>query len=152
MVPAELDLTEADYEVLGRLRWQIRRFLHFSEEAARSEGLEPQQHQLMLAVRFLENREAEPTVGQIADHMFLRHHSVVGLVDRLERRRLVERLRGSSDRRQVRVRLTPEGIGKLRRLSAAHWGELREAGPKLVEALNEVVSRRLPGSASTDDD
>ncbi len=140
-MPVDVDLTEAEYQVLGRFRWQIRRFLHFSEGAARAEGLEPQQHQLMLAVRFLGRGEDEPTVGKIAEHLFLRHHSAVGLIDRLEGRRLVERVRGGEDRRQVRVRLTPEGMEKLRRLSAAHWEELREAGPKLVEALKEVVGR-----------
>ncbi len=139
-MPVDEDLADLDYQALGRFRWQIRRFLHFSEEAAREEGLEPQQHQLMLAVRSMEGRD-EPTVGELAERLFLRHHSAVGLIDRLEKRRLIERVRDGEDRRQVRVRLTPEGSEKLRRLSAAHWGELRESGPALVEALKEVVSR-----------
>jgi len=135
------DLTAADYRSLGAFRYQIRRFLHFSEEAAKAEGLEPQQHQMLLAVRALDEPEG-PTVGSLAEHLIIRHHSAVGLIDRLAERGLVERTRGQEDRRQVRVRLTAEGEGKLRRLSTAHREELRTSGRMLVETLGGLLSTK----------
>lgn len=131
-------MTQADYRALSHFRYQIRRFLHFSEEAARAEGLEPQQHQMLLAIQALHGGEP-PTVGELAEHLVLRHHSAVGLLDRLEARGLAARIRGESDRRQVRVRLTPEGAEKLLRLSALHQEELRHSGPLLVEALDKII-------------
>ncbi len=129
---------QADYRALGEFRRRIRRFLHFSEMAARSEGLEPQQHQLMLAIRCLDGDEG-PTVGELAEYLLVRHHSAVGLIDRLAEHGFVERARAEGDRRQVRIRLTPEGEKKLKRLSEAHRAELRESGPELVEALGELL-------------
>src|SRR5438067_2179982 len=108
-----------EYRSLSDFRYHIRRFLHFSEEASRAEGLEPQQHQLLLAIQGLDELEG-PTIGQLAEHLVIRHHSAVGLIDRLERQGLVERIRGEGDRRQVRIRLTSEGAEKLRRLSKLH--------------------------------
>ena len=131
-------MTQADYRALSQFRYQIRRFLHFSEEAARAEGLEPQQHQLLLAIQTLDESQS-PTIGQLAEHLVLRHHSAVGLIDRLEGRGLVSRVRGEGDRRQVRVRLTAEGAERLRRLSALHREELRHSGPLLVEALDRII-------------
>ena len=132
------DLPISDYQALGQFRYQIRRFLHFSEAAARNEGLEPQQHQLLLAIKALD-KEDGPTVGDLAEYLMVRHHSAVGLVDRLAERNLVERVRGQEDRRQVRVRLTGDGENKLRRLSAMHREELRSSGPLLVEALGRLI-------------
>ena len=128
-----------DYRALHEFRFQIGRFLRFSEEAAREEGLEPRQHQMMLAVRATEN--GEPTVGELADRLSIRHHSAVELADRLIDRGLAERVREGPDRRQVRVRLTPRGVEKLRRLSTAHREELLHAGPLLATALNEALRR-----------
>lgn len=132
------DLTHTDYRALAGFRLEVRRFLHFSEEAARGENLEPQQHQMLLAIRALNGTEA-PMVGQLADHLMIRHHSAVGLVDRLEQRHLVERARGATDRRQVRVQLTPEGEEKLHRLASIHRAELLTSGPRLVTALHTVL-------------
>src|SRR5690242_18418578 len=103
-----LDLTSSDYRALADFRYRIRQFLHFSEGEARKEGLEPQQHQMLLAIRALSDA-GDPTVGELAAHLLVRHHSAVGLIDRLEDRDLVERCRTSEDRRQVRVRLTAKG-------------------------------------------
>jgi len=133
------DLTAQDYAALGELRFRIRRFLHFSEEAARREELEPQQHQMLLAIRALAGTGG-PTIGDLAEHLLTRHHSAVGLVDRLEQRRLVMRVRGAEDRRQVRVHLTDEGERKLSRLSAIHREELRSTGPLLVNALQTLLA------------
>lgn len=129
----------AEYRALSEFRYQIRRFLHFSEEAARAEGLEPQQHQILLAVRGLPDRHG-PTVGELAEHLLIRHHSAVGLIDRLAQHGLVERVRDDADRRQVRVILTAEGEEKLRRLSTVHKQELRSTGPRLVEALQAALA------------
>ena len=134
-------LTSADYQALAEFRFRIRRFLHFSEQAARAEGLEPQQHQLMLAIRACDEA-AGPTVGKLAEQLLVRHHSVVGLIDRLAERGLVERVRAGEDRRQVRVRLTPEGEAALSRLAGTHREELRRTGPLLKAALGKVLERR----------
>jgi DNA-binding MarR family transcriptional regulator len=136
-----VDLTSAEYLALGEFRRQIRRFLHFSEQAAKAEGLEPQQHQMMLAIRACEEPPG-PTVGMIAQDLSIRHHSAVGLIDRLAERGLVERVRGGGDRRQVRVRLSPDGEAKLSRLSGEHREELRRTGPALVAALGGLLQQR----------
>ncbi len=134
----EIPLSPADYRALSNFRYEIRRFLHFSEEAARAEGLEPQQHQLLLAIEGLDE-PGSPTISELAAHLILRHNSAVGLVDRMEQRGLVERVRGAPDRRQVRVRLTPEGSEVLHRLTHMHRQELRRSGPKLIQALGGVI-------------
>lgn len=139
------DLSTSDYQALGQFRYQIRRFLHFSEEAARVEDLEPQQHQMILAIRAWEEPDA-PTIGALAAHLLLKHHSAVGLIDRLAERGLVERVRDESDRRQVKVHLTGEGIEKLRRLSSVHREELRSSGSILVNALGALL-QGLPEDA-----
>ena len=132
------DLPISDYRALGQFRHQIRRFLHFSEAAARAENLEPQQHQMILAIRAWDEPGA-PTIGELAAHLLLKHHSAVGLVDRLVQRGLVERVRDADDHRQVRVHLTAEGRAKLNRLSSAHREELRSSGPLLVHALDGLL-------------
>ena len=139
-MPEPARLSSNDYTALGELRFRIRRFLHFSESAARQEGLEPQQHQLLLAVRSLEGAHG-PMIGELADHLLIRHHSAVGLIDRMEERGLIERIRANDDRRQVQVRLTALGAEKLERLSVTHRAELRNSGPALVEALSALLER-----------
>ena len=135
---ASLDLSTSDYKALAQFRYQIRRFQHFSEAAARSENLEPQQHQMMLAIRAWEGPDA-PTIGDLAEHLLLKHHSAVGLIDRLTEHGMVERVRGHGDRRQVRVHLTPAGLAKLARLASVHREELRSSGPLLVKTLSGLL-------------
>ncbi|HVP44783.1 MAG TPA: MarR family transcriptional regulator [Terriglobales bacterium] len=127
-----------DYPALAELRYQIRRFLRFSEEAARAAGLEPQQHQLLLAIKGLPE-DRMPTIGTLAERLQLQHHSAVELVDRSVQRGLVRRLRGTSDQRQVFIRLTAKGERTLRDLSVHHRNILREAGPLLAEVLNTLA-------------
>ncbi len=134
-------ITLADYRALAEFRYQIRRFLGFSERAARSSGLEPRQLQLLLALKGLPDG-AEPTIGELARRLQVEHHSAVEMVDRLERRKLVTRVRDAADRRRVLVQLTPRGDAVLRDLSLSHKSELRAAAPALVEALNAVVSAK----------
>ncbi len=133
-------ITDTDYRSLAEVRYQIRRFLHFSEQAARATGIEPQQHQLLLAVRGLD----QPSISVLAERLQIQHHSAVELVDRLAERGLVLRSRAPSDRRQVLVQLTPRGEAELEKLAACHMAELRENGPALVNAL-EAVIRRVNG-------
>jgi len=138
-----LDLTSSDYRALADFRYRIRQFLHFSEGEARKEGLEPQQHQMLLAIRALSD-SGDPTVGELAGHLLVRHHSAVGLIDRLEDRDLVERCRTSEDRRQVRVRLTAKGQSVLEHLAGAHRDELRKSGPQLVRILGGLLRGTMP--------
>src|SRR5262249_3570876 len=130
-------LPVADYRAFAEFRYQLRRFMSFSEEAARSAGLEPQQHQLLLGVKGL-SRDQPATIGALADWLHLRHHSMVELVDRTEARGLVRRERAEGDRRQGLGRLTPRGESLLSRLALVHRAELRIVGPALLGALRTL--------------
>jgi DNA-binding MarR family transcriptional regulator len=128
-----------DYRALADFRYQLRRFLSFSNEAARAAGLEPRQHQLLLAVKGMPD-DVEATVGTIAERLQTQHHSTVELVDRMEDRGLVRRLRSAGDRRRVLVSLTARGEALLARLSAVHRAEVRSIGPRLLKALESLVT------------
>ncbi|MBX6341903.1 MAG: MarR family transcriptional regulator [Thermomicrobiaceae bacterium] len=135
-----------DYQRLAEFRYQIRRFLHFSEQAARAAGVEPQQHQALLAIKGMPEGRAA-TIQDVADRLQVRHHSAVGLIDRLAERGLVERSRSEVDRRQVLVRLTPAGEEILRELSLHHLAELRSWGPELVRTLTALLEpEERPGA------
>jgi DNA-binding MarR family transcriptional regulator len=131
------DLTAEEYRALAEFRHQVRRFLWFSEEQVRALGLEPQQHQLLLAIKGLPEG-ATATIGELAERLQLRHHSTVELVNRLEKQGHIARELGTEDRRQVLVRLTAAGAAVLRKLSIAHHQELETAGPRLAKALAAV--------------
>jgi DNA-binding MarR family transcriptional regulator len=120
-------MSDADYRQLLALRDGLRRFLHWSEQRALDAGITPGQHQLLLAIRG--HPETAPTIADAADHLLLRHHSVVGLVDRAVRAGLVQRQYDPDDHRVVRLRLTSEGSGRLTALSEAHLDELGRLGP-----------------------
>ena len=133
------DLSITDYRALAEIRYQIRRFLHFSEQAAREAGLVPQQHQLLLALKGLPaGRKA--TISELAERLQLRHHSTVELIDRLVERGLIKRLRDEADQRRVIIHLTPQGEQVLRRLSLLHRHELQLAGPAFVRALGALLA------------
>jgi DNA-binding MarR family transcriptional regulator len=131
-------LTLADYESLAALRYQIRRFLHFSEQASRKAGLEPRQHQLMLTLKGLP-AGTRPRIGELAERLQIQHHSTVELVNRLAAGGYVRRHRGGEDRREVLLSLTPKGEKVLRELSLHHKAELRTQGPALVAALKRAM-------------
>ena len=131
-------LTLSDYESLAELRYQIRCFLSFSEQAARAAGLEPRQHQLMLGLKGLP-RNARPTIGELAERLQIQHHSAVELVNRLAAAGYVRRHRTGEDQREVLLSLTPKGERVLRELSVHHRAELRSAGPALVKALHRAI-------------
>jgi DNA-binding MarR family transcriptional regulator len=127
-----------NFKAMAELRYQIRRFLRFSENAARKAGIEPQQHQLLLAIRGLPE-SLKPTIGVLAERMQLQHHSTVELIDRLVERGLLCRLRSTDDRRQVLVKLTRDGEQFLKTLSLHHLEELRSTGPKFVKILQSLI-------------
>ena len=143
-------LTEPEYLALGEFRYQLRRFLRHMEEASRLLGANPQQYQLVLAVKGLP-RDVVPTIGQLAERMQLNHNSMVELVDRCEENNLLRRTRSAADRRQVTLSITPEGELLLRKLGMAARQELRDTGPVLVDVIQKLTgdSRSGKGSAST---
>ncbi len=133
------EINDNDYQALAEFRYRIRRFLRFSERAAREAGIEPQQHQLMLAVKGMPDG-AQATISEMAERLQIQHHSTVELVDRLATRGFVSRKRGSEDRRQVIVQLTAKGEKLLRDLSMHHRDELREEGTELVASLRRLMA------------
>jgi DNA-binding MarR family transcriptional regulator len=127
-----------DYQALAELRYQLRVFVSFSEQAARERGIEPQQHQLLLAIKGLPTG-LRPTVRVLAERLRLRHHSVVELIDRLERADLAARTPSPTDGREILVRVTATGERLLRKLSVAHQAELQTIGPRLLQSLQAVM-------------
>ncbi|HXE89880.1 MAG TPA: MarR family winged helix-turn-helix transcriptional regulator [Terriglobales bacterium] len=128
------------YQALAEFRYRIRGFLEFSQRAAAAAGLEPQQHQGLLALRGLP-RGLQPTIRTLAERLCIRHHSAVELVNRLARAGLVTRNHAPGDARVVLLRLTPRGERLLDRLSRQHRAELRVAAPALVRALQSVIAK-----------
>ncbi len=136
-------ITAADYASLAELRYEIRKFLRFSEQVVRRAGLEPRQHQLMLALKGLP-ADVRPRIGELAQRLQIQHHSTVELVNRLAANGFVKRQRSGRDRREVLLSLTPKGEKTLRELSLHHRQELSTAGPALISALRRAMggSRR----------
>jgi DNA-binding MarR family transcriptional regulator len=137
----QIPISVGEFQQLAEFRYRIRQFLHFSEEAARANGIEPQQHQLMLAIKGLAEG-TRPTVTALSARLCLRHHSTVELANRLEERGAARRRHGEEDRREVLVELTPYGEELLEKLSVLHWKELQTAGPALSDALRAIVHSR----------
>jgi DNA-binding MarR family transcriptional regulator len=131
-------LTLADYRALSEFRYQIRKFLHFSEQAVEAAGLERGQYQLMLAIKGMPEH-LRPRIRDLADRMHIQHHSAVELINRLEHSGYVRRERAQDDRREVLLALTPKGEKVLGELALHHHEELRSAAPDLVAALRRVV-------------
>ena len=129
-MPSGQDLTDADYRKLLDFRDGLRRFLRWSEEQARAVGLTPAQHQLLLAIRGHDD-PLGPTIGDVASHLMLRHHSAVELIDRAQGAGLVERELDPHDHRAVRLRLTRDGSARLAALTTQHLDELRRLEPRL---------------------
>ena len=122
---------------LADFRFELRRFLQFSESAAQEAGLQPQQHQLLLQVAGA-THEMPVTIAYAASRLGLKHNSTVELVDRSEREDLIERTTDKEDKRRAILRLTRKGRQVLQRLSGEHARELNEMAPRLVRALRRV--------------
>ena len=132
-------LRKGQFETLASFRYALRRFLHFSEDAAQAAGITPQQHQALLAIKGFPGRD-QMTIGELAERLQLRHHSAVGLVDRLVAEKLVTRVPGQEDRRQVWIQITSEGEKTLGTLAAIHREQLRRMGPELTQLLEKLNS------------
>lgn len=132
------NLTHSDFQALAEFRYQIRRFLAFSEEAARSAGLEPGQHQFMLALKGLPS-QSRPRVIDLAERLHIQHPSAVEMADRLARGGYIRRVPAKQDRREVLLSLTAKGERVLSQLSMHHHAELQKNGPALIAALRRIV-------------
>lgn len=123
-------INKAEYEMLANFRYALRQFLRFSEMAARAGGITPQQHQALLTIAGFPGRE-QVTMSELAERLQIRHHSAVGLVDRMAGQGLVVRESGELDRREVYISLTSQGAAILAQLTTTHREELRRIGPQL---------------------
>jgi DNA-binding MarR family transcriptional regulator len=116
-------VTKRQYEALANFRYQLRRFVRYSEQITRKHGITPLQYQLMLHIKGYPGREWA-TVGELAERMQSTHHGAVALVTRTEKIGLVTREVNEADRRSVHVRLTAKGEKSLTRLAQLHRDEL----------------------------
>ena len=135
------DVTLADYRALAEFRYELRRYLALSDQAARFAGLHPGQYRFLLILKGLPDG-IEPTIGNLAERLGLRHHSTVELVDRLEKRGFIYRERNERHRSFVFVRIAPKGESILRKIVASRKVDLKEAGPVLVKALNTLIKNK----------
>ena len=129
---------------LAEFRFELRKFLQFSENASIAAGLQPQQHQLLLQVAGAPVG-TPVTIAYAASHLGLKHNSTVELVDRSEREDLIERTIDKNDKRRAILHVTRKGRQVLHKLSGDHARELNEMAPRLVRALRRV---RLHSQAS----
>jgi DNA-binding MarR family transcriptional regulator len=137
-------LPEDVYSRLLALRTGLRHFERWSAEQAQAAGLTPAQHQLLLAVRGHGDPRG-PTISDVSEYLLLKHHSVVGLVDRAEAAGLIRRQRDPDDHRVVRLTLTKEGSARLEGLSSLHLTELERLAldiPSISRGLGPVAPRR----------
>jgi DNA-binding MarR family transcriptional regulator len=131
---AQARVTKADYKALAAFRHALRRFLAFSETAAGAEGVPPQQHQALLAIKGHADGETLG-IGELAESLMVRHNTAVELSDRLAAAGLITRTQAADDRRRIQLTLTPKADSVLERLSATHLEELRQIAPLLVGLL-----------------
>lgn len=122
-----------EFESLAAFRYAIRRFRRFGESVARAEGLTPQQHELLLAIKGFPGEE-RPSVTDLAERLQMRTQSMVGLLDRVESLGLLTRIRDEADRRRVWIALTDAGHAKLHRLATLHRDELRSIRAALLDS------------------
>ena len=132
-------MTKADFEVLALFRYQLRRFLRFSEEVSQSHGVTPLQYQLLLQIKGFPGRDWA-SVTELAERLQSKHHGMVALISRCESLGLVQRRASTSDLRQVEVRLTAAGERCVEALAGMHRDEL--------DSLQGLLS--LPGLAPAD--
>ena len=140
-------ITESEYRGLAELRHRLRRFLQEGDVTAREAGLEPQQYLLLLAIRGLPEGQIA-MISTLAERLSLRHHSTVELIDRMEARGYIRRIRDKEDRRQVLIVLQPKGEKLLEKVVAQRIIELRSHGRALVSAISAVLESREKMAAS----
>ena len=142
-MPESSTLTKIDYEVLAEFRYTLRLFERFSVAAIEKVGLTSQQHQALLAIKGFPGRE-QITIRELAERLQIRHHSAVGLVNRLESGNLIIRSPAPNDRRKVFISLTEHSLSILETLSITHREELLQLAPKL-RLLLERISKLTEG-------
>lgn len=135
--PPSLTNPDSLIRTLAEFRFEMRRFLHFSESAALDAGLHPQQHQLLLQVAGAPEATVV-TIAYAAERLGLKHNSTVELVDRSEREGYLTRTADPADKRRAILRVTRKGNQILGRLAGDHARELNEMAPRLVQALNSI--------------
>ena len=126
-----------DYRALAQFRFELRKFLAFSEAQAEAAGILPQQYQAMVAIKGFSLDETL-TIGDLAERLCIRPHSCVELVDRMSALDLVERFQDIQDRRRVRIKLTTRGEAELASLAVVHVHSLRRIGPTLIKNLRNL--------------
>lgn len=147
-----MTLSHADYARLLALRTGLRRFERWSEQQARAAGLTSAQHQLLLAIAGHDDSRG-PTIGEVADYLYLRHHSAVELINRADVAGLVERRGDPDDLRLVRLRLTRAGATSLEKLSSLHLAEIERLELRLPDAgAGLALVRRAHGFAEKPSD
>jgi DNA-binding MarR family transcriptional regulator len=140
--------SDDDYQRLLSLRTGLRRFLRWSEQQAQAAGLTPRQHQLLLAVRGHADPRG-PTVGDVADHLLLRHHSAVELINRAETAGLVTRRPDADNQSAIRLHLTDKGARQLDALSEQHLEELAHLAPTMHTLWDALEHNRDGGARAT---
>jgi DNA-binding MarR family transcriptional regulator len=130
---------------LAEFRFQLRKFLHFSGQAAEGAGLRAQQYQLLQCVWGMPE-ELDPTIANVAARMLLKHNSAVELVDRTIEQGLLRRAPDPTDHRRILLRMTPHGEKLLASLAAWHLRELEETGPELIRSLRRVLIAPQPAN------
>ena len=131
-------ISKKEFETLSEFRYRLRRFLRFSEQVTRRNGITPLQYLLLLHVKGFPGRNSA-TVGELAERLQAKHHGVVALISRCEKLGWVERRQGQSDRREVEVHLTPGGEKMAAQMAALHRDEhLNPAGSFLLPQLHDL--------------
>ena len=130
-------ITKTEYEVLAEFRYTLRLFMSFSQSAAKEVGITPQQYQALLAIKGFPGRE-QITISELSERLQIKHHSAVGLLNRLEAEKMITRSPDRNDRRKVFISLTGHGFSVLRKLSHIHREELRRLTPQLRLLLKQI--------------
>jgi len=134
-------LSSTEYQILAEFRYQLAGFLRRRKDAARSEGIQPQQYELLLAITGLAD-DKQPTIKELAQQLCLEHHTVVELADRLERKGLLTRSSSAEDKRAVLLSVTPAGQRVLGRIVRFSFAQLREEAPELIRSLRKILRKR----------
>ena len=127
-----------NYQALAEFRLQLRQFLAFSEANARRNNLTSQQYQALLTIKGLSRPHQHMSVGELADFLLVKHHTAVGLINRMTRTGLLKRFRDSRDGRRILVMLTRKGEQRLSNVAELNWQELRSrrlALPKILKSF-----------------
>lgn len=138
------DVTVRDFQALAEFRYLMRGYLNGTDQECRRVGLEPLHYYVLLQLVGLPSNEP-PTIGFVAKRLFLRHHSAVELIDRMEARKLVRRVRAGADRRVVEVHVTPRAKERMRRLVKYRIQELGTLGPAFARAIEACFRRSRSG-------